>query len=104
MKNKIYIIMVMKKIDIDVSTGHSDFGCTDIVGFYTNFKQADSRVKENACDINETCYDYAIIEEVKEGLYQYPRKRWLYKYNKDNNEYEKIEEPDYLKRKAGLTI
>jgi hypothetical protein len=42
------------------------------VGYYFNKEDAVHAVKENACDIYECgFYNYAVIEEIREGIYQY---------------------------------
>ena len=61
--------MTMTKLKQDEKTKFPDFGSSSIVGYYFDKNDAFNAVKENACDINETCYDYALIEEIREGLY-----------------------------------
>ncbi len=51
------------------------------VGFYSKFEDAEYTVLNNACDINEGMYDYAIIEELDEGLYPFSQKSFLYKFD-----------------------
>jgi hypothetical protein len=63
----------------------------------TSFTQADGIVSSNICDLWETCYEYACIEKIGFGLYPFPRERWLYKYNQNTEQYERIDEPPFLK-------
>lgn len=100
---KIYVINTMTKLEKD-QNGFPDFGSERIVGFYKEFKDAEDAVVNNICDIYETIYNYALIEEVEEGLYNSSLNRWFYKYNKEKDEYEKIEEPEFLKHYSGFTI
>ena len=107
----IYTIMCFTKLEelktkTGKSTGFPDFGDSYIAGFYTDFETAKEDVEHNACDINETCYDYAIIEKVEEGLYRPATKeaRWLYQFNYLTKQYEPIDEPPFLQHICGITM
>ena len=102
----IYTIMTMTKLEQDEKTKFPDFGSSSIVGYYFDMDKAFGIVKENVCDINETCYDYALIEEIREGLYQSASSdcRWFFKYDKDKDCYYQIEEPEFLKHYCGFTV
>ena len=78
---------------------------TRCVGYFKDFEEAEIRVLENAMDICETCYDYAVIENVPEGLYQYDQNAKWYKFDYDKNVYRKIEgRPAKYERIVGLAI
>lgn len=81
-----------------------EFVSSRFVGWYSEFKDAYSSVLGNSCDINETCYDYALIEECDEGLYKPANKRWWFKYNHEKDQYFQINEPDFIKGFCGFTI
>lgn len=100
----VYTIMVFEKIEC--KHGFCNLGCKRLVGFYHNFDEAEQAVTTNAGDINETCYNYAIIERVKPGLYQCATSedRTLYKFNYETHIYNKIEEPEFFNRFVGFTI
>ena len=102
--NKIYTVMVITDLYHDEQTKCPEFGSSRLVGWYPEFNMANSSVKENSCDINETCYNYALIEECEWGLYHPASKRWWYKYNKEKDEYIPIDEPDFIKGFCGFTI
>ena len=103
-KKKIYTIMVVEKIEKGL-IGLPDFGSSSLCGYYFDKDVAFETVKENACDINENFYDYAVIEEVEEGLYHpATSERWFFKYDKEKDQYEQIEEPDFLNLYCGFTI
>ena len=93
----------MEKIEID-GIGFPDFGSSFLCGYCVDKDVAFEAVKGNACDIIETCYNYAIIEEVEEGLYIATSKKWFLKYDKEKDLYEQIEEPDFLNLYCGFTI
>lgn len=105
-KKVIYAITVAEKLEIDEKTKFPDFGSTSVPGWYSEKEKAFKAVRENACDINETCYDYAIIEEIEEGLYNPAMKhqRWFFKFNREKDEYEEIKEPDSLSHFCGFAM
>ena len=75
------------------------------VGYFDTFEKAEEAVLDNACDINETCYDYCVIENVPEGLYQYDFKPTWYKWNDLDEVYEKIDYvPEPFKNIIGFCI
>lgn len=88
-----------------ITTVDSKDGDTRCVGYYSTFEKAEEAVLDNACDIWETCYDYAVIENVDEGLYQYDQNPVWYKWDDLNEEYVKIEgRPDQYKNQIGFGI
>ena len=115
--NKIYTIMVCTKIKehtyvqkdelgniIEKPSGFPDFGDSRVVGFYHEKEHALETVMNNGGDIWETCYDYAIVEEVEPGLYTCSITRWVFKHNKETGFYDPIDEPPVMKHTCGLTI
>lgn len=115
--NPIYTIMVCTKIDemiytkknengdiVSKKSGFPDFGDSRVIAFYHEKETAIEAVKANAGDMYETCYDYAIVEEVEPGLYSGSITRWVFKYNRDIKGYEPIDEPDILKHACSITI
>ncbi|HEY8805249.1 MAG TPA: hypothetical protein VIM42_09145 [Clostridium sp.] len=84
-----------------------DYGVTDsrCFGYKETFKEADQSVRENCCDINETIYDYAVIEYIESGLHQTClAKRWFYMFNYIFGIYERIEEPEEVKGLCNFSI
>lgn len=98
MNNKIYVIMVMHDINVEIGDR--------IPGYYFDKDIAFEAVKNNWCDVWETCYNYALIEEIEEGLYKSAAKghRWWFKFNLENKQYEEIDEPECMKKHCGFTI
>ena len=100
MSNKIYTICCFSELCEE--KGWPLFGTVAFMGWYEDKETAIEAVKENARDINETVYDYAVVEEIEEGLYSCPRRRWLFKYNRTDDRYYGIEEPPFLKHVANI--
>ena len=79
-----------------IETKKGDVKDTRCVGYFKTFEDAEQAVIKNACDIWETCYDYAVIERIPFGLYPEigdpNTERWYYKYNVETNKYELMDE------------
>lgn len=105
MNNEIYTILVFEQLEKN-DHGFPDFGCQRLVGYYFDKDNAFDAVKNNCLDINESCYDYALIEKVEEGLYRpaIKHERWLFKYDRANCIYKEILEPEFMNHLCGLTI
>jgi hypothetical protein len=89
---------------IEKKSGFPDFGATRTVGFYYEKETALDAVHNNAGDMNETVYDYAIVEEVEPGLYPCSTVRWLYKFDYKTKQYNPIEEPEILSHMCGIVV
>jgi hypothetical protein len=116
--NPIYTVIVCSKIELKTyeriksdgtiirvpsSFGFVVLGSHDVFGFFHEKELAFENVKMNACDICEACYDYAIIEEIYPGLYRPATNHWVFKYNRDTDEYIQIDEPEILKDTSNIT-
>lgn len=98
MNQNIFLITVFEKCEPS-EKWYTDLGCTRSVGFRYTFEEAEEVVRNNMCDIWETCYHYACIEEISPMLYPHCENSYYYKYNKDIDGYEKIEAPELLKER-----
>lgn len=75
---------------------------TRCVGYFKTFEEAENIILNNVGDINETIYDYAVIENIPEGLYQYDQNASWYKWN--NGRYEKTNKLDVYNHLVGWAI
>lgn len=99
MNNELYyFITVFSRYD---DKGPHNMRCW---GFYNSLGDAHMVVENNITDIWETIYDFAVIEEYHPGISGYNFYRWFYKYNKEKDIYECIEEPKELKYYAGFAM
>lgn len=75
------------------------------IGFYFDLDVAIKEVENNSCDMFEFSYTYCVIEEVKQGLYYFPRKEVWFKWDNNKNGYVRLEEkPDIFKSIGGFSI
>ena len=58
-------------------------GDTRCIGYYDDLSVAIKALNENSCDLHETCYWYAVIEEIGQGIYPSNKGEWWFKYDKD---------------------
>lgn len=100
---KIYTLTVMEKLEQD-ELGWPHFGSTRTVGWVPALNDAKECVHYNYADIWETCYDFAVIEEVEAGLYPCCANRWFFKFNTGTKFYEAIEEPEWMKTFVNVGI
>lgn len=107
----LFYITTFTKLEKD-DMGFYSFGSTRTVGCYPTLQAAQETVINNRCDLCETIYDYAIIEEMGIGLYPHPLHQELYKVKnptvlKDGKEYynpdlkyERIDLPEELENQS----
>lgn len=98
----IYVMMVFEKCE--KGELFPEMGCRSLVGFRHSFEDAWESVRQNMCDIWETCYDYALIEEVEPCMYPASIKRWWFKFNMDTKEYEPMDEPEFFGHLCGIAF
>lgn len=70
---------------------------TRCVGYVDTMYEAERIVANNRYDIFEYCYNYAVIEAVPSGVYQYDNEPKWYKIvpQEENSYYEEIEKPKW---------
>ena len=102
-QDAIYTIMTMTRLEVS-DMGWPVFGSTRVVGYYREKEHALECVKYNCGDIWETCYNYAVVEKVEEGLYGITHEREFFKYNRETGEYDPYPEPDFMGHFVGLTM
>ena len=89
----IYTITTFEKVDRNA--GHwIKYGDTRTVGYYFNYEDALEVLTNNICDLWATCYDYAALEALPEGLYPHGKDGYdveYFYYNIDKNKYEPID-------------
>jgi hypothetical protein len=101
----LFFVTTFRKLERQ-EDGFWDLGSQRTVGFYPTLEAAQDTVINNRCDLCETIYDYALIEEIGIGLYPAPVRQELYRVTnatilKDGKEvynpdlkYERIDLPE----------
>jgi hypothetical protein len=87
-----------------VQVNENDILDTRCVGYFENYEDAAIIVKKNKCDIYEGIYNYAVIEEVPSGLYQFAFNPQWFLFSKEKAAYEEIEKPEFAQNTIGFSI
>ena len=102
-----YFIIVMEK---DWSTvdkyGIRDYGSVRTWGFYKDKDRAIEALHTNVTDMCETCYNFAVLEEIEEGICRYCGKedRIFFKNDIEKNGYYESDEPDSFSGICNIAI
>lgn len=100
--NRIYMVTTFTKMEKD-DLGWPNTGSSNFIGWFSTERRAREFVINNECDIWETIYDYALIEEWYEGYSGYTLSAYWYKYNREIDKYEPILAPECTKNYCGFT-
>lgn len=73
-------------------------------GFYSNKQDALNTLHENRTDLWETIYNYAVLEEYYEGISNHTMNRQFFKYDREENGYFEIDEPECVKHLCSFAI
>ena len=74
------------------------------VGYFKTFEEAEHIVINNIGDIEETIYNYCVIENIPEGIYKYDQNAKWYKFNDLDEVYEPCEIPEKLDKYVGFAL
>lgn len=78
---------------------------TRCIGYYFDLDIAIEEVKDNSGDMHEFYYEHCVIEEVKPGLYYYPRKEIWFEWDHEKEGYVMIDEkPELYKNISGFSL
>ena len=94
--DKIYTVTTFEKFE-KRENFFPETGYVRTIGWYPEEEMARNSVLRNACDMNETIYEYTMIEELEGGLYPNVVRKWFFKFNRPTRTYEEIEEIKELK-------
>ena len=87
-----YFITVFEQFGVD-KLGWPDTGCRRCWGFYCDKDTAIQALHENWTDMNETIYDYAVIEGYTEGIAHSTGYEQWFKFDVEKNGYFEIDKP-----------
>ena len=103
MEQMYYFITVFEKLDID-KLGWPETGRRRTWGFYKDKEIAFRALHENWTDMNETIYNFALIEEYEEGIGHYTGNRQFFKYDKEKDGYFELDEPKEYKHFCSFAL
>lgn len=91
-----YFITVFEKCELN-KTGFPDMGVQRTCGYYRDHITAVYALHENWTDMREGMYDYALIEDIEEGLAPYILDRQWFKWYDERKGYFEIDDPECVK-------
>lgn len=100
---KFYFITVFEKLEVN-DLGWPETGSQRCWGFYLDKDIAFQAVHENWTDLEETIYDYALIEEYEEGISHLTGYRQWFKFDIEKKGYVEIDEPEGYKHFVGFAL
>ena len=98
-----FFITVFEKIESD-ELGWPKTGASRCWGFYRNKDTAIQALHENWTDMNETIYDYAVIEGYEEGIANLTGYQQWFKYDREKDGYFEIEKPEASKHFSAWSL
>lgn len=98
-----YFITVFERINPS-EYGFADLGDQRTWGYYEDKATAIRALHENWTHMFETCYWYAVIEKIGEGICSLCEWRQWFKYDKEKDGYFEIEEPEAVKHLVNFAI
>lgn len=79
-----FLIMAKTKRNSD------EFIFSDPVGYFETYEEVVKILHSNHCNLIETCYDYAVVEQIPPGLYPSLKEAIFFKYDSEKNGYFEI--------------
>lgn len=87
-----FFITCVEKIEID-ELGWLDCGDKRTFGFYSSLDPIKASLHTNCCDMHETIYNYAIVEEFHGGIHPSVLSKQWFKWDEEKQGFFEIEEP-----------
>jgi hypothetical protein len=74
------------------------------IGYFSKQEDAIETIESNWGDFWETIYNYAVIENVPEGVYQLDFNPLWFQYDRDTEKYKQIDRPKETLHQCGFGI
>lgn len=81
-----------------------DIGDSRVFGYFRTLEQAKNALAKNTLNMHEYYYNYAIVEEIDEGIHPEVESRYFFEYNKELNGFLPIDEPIEFKHNSNFAI
>jgi hypothetical protein len=89
---------------ITTITNLSDCSNSRCIGYFSEQEVAVKTIESNWGDFWETIYNYAVIENVPEGVYQIDHNPLWFQYDRDTEKYKPIDRPEETLHQCGFGI
>ena len=88
-----WFITVFTRCEFDDKGHWPVYGAMRTWGYYSEHETALQALHENWTDMWETCYHYAVLEYLEEGIAPYSENTQWFKYDRERDGYFEIETP-----------
>ena len=89
---------------ITTITNLSDISDSRCIGYFSDQESAIKAIESNWGDFWETIYNYAVIENIPEGIYKFDAEPLWFQYDRDTEEYKPIDRPEETLHMYGFAI
>jgi len=89
---------------ITTITNLSDNSDSRCIGYFSEQESAIKAIENNRGDFWETIYNYAVIENIPEGIYKFDAEPLWFQYDRDTEEYKPIDRPEETLHMCGFAI
>jgi len=89
---------------ITTITNLSDISDSRCIGYFSDQESAIKAIESNWGDFWETIYNYAVIENIPEGIYKFDPDPLWFQYDRDTEKYKSIESPKGTLHQCGFAI
>lgn len=81
-----------------------DIGDSRVFGYFSSLEQAKNALAKNTLDMHEDYYNYAMIEEIGEGIHPEVESRHFFEYDSEIGGFIPIEEPIAFKHYTNFAL
>ena len=80
--------------------------CTDsrTFGYFADYNECQTALHENWCDMHEFYYDYAVVEQIFEGIHPRPEKVVWVKWGDEKEGFYETEKPEWTNGWYGFAL
>lgn len=96
-RKSIYVLTCFAKLELD-DRGYLHTSGQRTFGYFTRLKDAINAMHTNYLDMWERCYDYGLIETMKEGVHSDCTKERWFKYDQERNGFFEIDKPEAVRQ------
>lgn len=89
---------------IETDRNFNEYSSSAAIGYFKTYEEVVEILHSNYCDINETCYDYAVVEQISPGLYPHPERTVFFKYDLEKNGYFEIDRPEIFNNMSNFAL
>lgn len=98
-----FFITCFEKVSTD-DLGWISMGATRTFGYERTFTDAKYALNTNCYDMHEYLYDYAVVEDICDGIHPHCKDRWFFKYDSEKDGFFEIDEPAEFEHYCNIAL